>query len=207
MFKTLKYSASLLVLSVAPSLADFDDVGTDYSNAAVDKWSEDSINDYVSMANSFACILKNARPDALPNATYEALISEVQCGLKDEVVNASGVSNRATLSSSTMINSRASATANQEGQFWFNSQTGQKFIGGITMKKSPTDLPPYGAWGLSFYLNQMPEMPPGVTEFTSGVSGTSPMKGYVDISDTAIGNTRIMTMATKRQKSFTQTLP
>ena len=193
MLKILKYSTSLLVLSVAPSLADFDDVGTDYSNAAVEKWSEDSSNDYVSMANSFACILKNARPDALPNATYEALISEVQCGLQDEVVNESGVSNRTTLSSSTLINSRASATANQEGQFWFNSQTGNKFVGGITMKKSPTDLPPYGEWGLSFYLNQMPEMPAGLTEFTSGVNGTSPMKGYVDISDSGGGSVTLKT--------------
>ena len=189
MLKTLKYATSLLVLSVAPSLADFDDVGTDYSNDAVENWSEDSINDYVKMANSFACILQNARPDALPNATYEALISEVECGLQDEEVNLSGVSNRGTLSSSTLVNSRASATAIQEGQFWFNSQTGAKYIGGVTMKQSPTDLPPYGEWGLSFYLNSME----GSAEYTSGVNGTSPSKGYVDISDSGGGSVTLKT--------------
>ena len=141
----LKSSLSIFALLATPALADFDDAGTDYSTATVDKWSEDSINDYVRMANSFACILKNARPDVLPNATYEALIGEVTCGLEDEVVNASGVSNRNTLSSSIVKNSRASATANQEGQFWFNAMGGQRFVGGITVKKSPTDLPPYGA--------------------------------------------------------------
>ena len=179
MLKTLKYSASILVLSVTPSFAEFNDVGTDYSNDAVEKWSEDSINDYVKMANSFACILQNTRPDELPNATYEALISEVECGLEDEEVNGSGISNRGTLSSSTIVNSRASATSNQEGQFWFNSLTGAKYIGGVTMKQSPTDLPPYGEWGLSFYLNSME----GSAEFTSG---TSPSKGYVDISDSGV---------------------
>ncbi|MDB4123296.1 hypothetical protein N9568_02850 [Planktomarina temperata] len=189
MLKTLKYSASILVLSVTPSFAEFNDVGTDYSNAAVNKWSEDSINDYVSMANAFACILQNARPDKLPNATYEALISEVECGLTDEEVNRSGVSNRGTLSSSTMVNSRASATSNQEGQFWFNSLTGAKYIGGLTMKQSPTDLPPYGEWGLSFYLNSME----GSAEFTSGVNGTSPSKGYVDISDSGGGSVTLKT--------------
>ena len=189
MLKTLKYSASILVLSVTPSFAEFNDVGTDYSNAAVDKWSEDSINDYVKMANSFACILQNTRPDELPNATYEALISEVECGLQDEEVNGSGVSNRGTLSSSTIVNSRASATSNQEGQFWFNALTGEKYIGGITMKQSPTDLPPYGEWGLSFYLNSME----GSAEFTGGVNGTSPSKGYVDISDSGGGSVTLKT--------------
>ena len=173
----LKSSLSIFALLATPALADFDDAGTDYSTATVDKWSEDSINDYVRMANSFACILKNARPDVLPNATYEALIGEVTCGLEDEVVNASGVSNRNTLSSSIVKNSRASATANQEGQFWFNAMGGQRFVGGITVKKSPTDLPPYGEWGLSYYMNHTDGN--AIDQFTNA---NSPTKGYVDIA-------------------------
>jgi hypothetical protein len=173
----LKSSLSIFALLATPVLADFDDAGTDYSKATVDKWSEDSINDYVRMANSFACILKNSRPDVLPNATYEALIGEVTCGLEDEIVNASGVSNRNTLSSSTIKNSRASATSNQEGQFWFNAMSGSRFVGGITVKKSPTDLPPYGEWGLSYYMNHQDG------QRTDQYSKTdSPVKGYVDIA-------------------------
>ena len=66
----LKSSLSIFALLATPVLADFDAACTDYSKATVDKWSEDSINDYVRMANSFACILKNSSPDVLPNATY-----------------------------------------------------------------------------------------------------------------------------------------
>ena len=173
----LKSSLSVFALLATPALADFDDAGTDYSNATVDKWSEDSINDYVQMANSFACILKNSRPDVLPNASYEALISEVTCGLEDEVINASGVSNRDTLSSSIIKNSRASSTANQEGQFWFNAMSGSRFVGGITVKQSPTDLPPYGEWGLSYYKNH--EDSDSIDKYTKT---DSPNKGYVDIA-------------------------
>jgi hypothetical protein len=172
----LKCTLSVLAIAASPAWAEFSDAGTDYSNAPVENWSEDSINDYVSMANSFACILKNSRPDALPNASYEALISEVECGLEDEVINASGVSNRPTLSSSILKTSRASNTSNQEGQFWFNAQSGNKFVGGITIKKSPTTLPPYGEWGLSYYKNDNN----GSTD--SFTPDNSPIKGYVDIA-------------------------
>lgn len=171
-----KSTLSVLVVAAIPAWAEFSDTGTEYSSAPVETWSEDSINDYVAMANSFACILKNSRPDVLPNASYEALISEVECGLVDEKINASGVSNRPTLSSSILRTSRASDTSNQEGQFWFNAQSGNKFLGGITIKKSPTTLPPYGEWGLSYYKNDLN----GTTDYFT--SDTSPYKGYVDIA-------------------------
>ncbi len=30
-----------------------------------------------------------------------------------------------------------------------------KFIGDMTIKKSPTDLPPYGEWQMTYYMNDM----------------------------------------------------
>ena len=172
----LKSTLSVLAISASPAWAEFSDAGTEYSNAPLEKWSEDSINDYVSMANSFACILQNSRPDALPKESYEALISEVECGLEEEKINASGVSNRTTLSSSIQKTSRATPTSNQEVQFWFNSSPGDKYIGGVTIKKSPTTLPPYGEWGLSYYKNDSN----GTAD--SYTSSDSPVKGYVDIA-------------------------
>ena len=85
--KTIKLGLSVFVISASPILADYDDVGTDYSKATTEKWSEDRTNDYVEMASSFACIISKSRPDVLFNNSYETLISEVDCGLTAEETN------------------------------------------------------------------------------------------------------------------------
>lgn len=163
-----------------PAFADFSDAGTDYTNATVDKWSEDAINEFVAKANSFACVISNARPDVLPNASFEVLMSEVECGLTDEVINASGLSNKDTLSKSVMKTSRATSTSSQEGEFWFNSIDEMKFIGDVVIKNSPNSLPPYGEWSLSYILDSWGyAIAPNGGEFTAA---NTPIKGYVDIS-------------------------
>ena len=181
--KTIKLGLSVLAISASPILADYDDVGTDYSKAPTEKWSEDRTNDYVKMASSFACIIAKSRPDVLFNNSYEALISEVGCGLADEETNDSGVSNRDTLSSAILKTSRASNTSPQEGSFWFNTEENAKFIGDMTIKKSPTDLPPYGEWQMTYYMNDM--IPDTSDTYTKA---NSPQKGYVKISGLDNGN-------------------
>ena len=181
--KTIKLGLSLFAISASPILADYDDVGTDYSKATTEKWSEDRTNDYVQMASSFACIIAKSRPDVLFNNSYEALISEVGCGLADEETNDSGVSNRDTLSSAILKTSRASNTSPQEGSFWFNTEENAKFIGDMTIKKSPTDLPPYGEWQMTYYMNDM--IPDTSDTYTKA---NSPQKGYVKISGLDNGN-------------------
>ncbi len=79
-------------------------------------------------------MISNARPDVLPNASYEVLMSEVECGLADEVINASGISNKDTLSKSVMTTARASDTAVRRASFWFNSMDDMKFIGDVNIK-------------------------------------------------------------------------
>ena len=181
--KTIKLGLSVFAISASPILADYDDVGTDYSKATTEKWSEDRTNDYVDMASSFACIIAKSRPDVLFNNSYEALISEVGCGLADEETNDSGVSNRDTLSSAILKTSRASNTSPQEGSFWFNTEENSKFIGDMTIKKSPTDLPPYGEWQMTYYMNDM--IPDTSDTYTKA---NSPQKGYVKISGLDNGN-------------------
>ena len=181
--KTIKLGLSVFAISASPILADYDDVGTDYSKATTEKWSEDRTNDYVDMASSFACIIAKSRPDVLFNNSYEALISEVGCGLADEETNDSGVSNRDTLSSAILKTSRASNTSPQEGSFWFNTEENAKFIGDMTIKKSPTDLPPYGEWQMTYYMNDM--IPDTSDTYTKA---NSPQKGYVKISGLDNGN-------------------
>ena len=189
MTNILRYSASILLLSTMPALAQtYSDAGTAYSNATVDQWTEDRINDYVQMADSFACILSKSRPEMMPNATYEALISEVDCGLEDEVINASGVSNRTKLSSSVIKSSKASIASAQEGLFWFDAMSGNKFIGNMILTKGPAASPPYGEWSIGYYMNAM-------TDATSDTftSLTSPIRGYVDIEGQSDGSTILRT--------------
>jgi hypothetical protein len=181
--KTIKLGLSVFVISASPILADYDDVGTDYSKATTEKWSEDRTNDYVEMASSFACIISKSRPDVLFNNSYETLISEVDCGLTAEETNDSGVSNRSILSSAIMKTSRASNTSPQEGSFWFNAQGNAKFIGDMTIKKSPTDLPPYGEWQMTYYMNDI--IPDTSDTYTQA---DAPQKGYVKISGLDNGN-------------------
>ena len=86
MKKNLLLTFSATMLSVASlASADFKAAGTDYSKAlaAKEKWSEDLANDFVSMPNSFACIIANSGGDANPNGKWTALIDEVACGLAD----------------------------------------------------------------------------------------------------------------------------
>ena len=178
-YKLSASALALVAMSGTPVFAQtFNAVGTDYSTAVADKWSEDSINDFVQMANSFSCMINQSAPDKMSNATYETLISEVECKLEDEVINASGVSNKDKLSSSIMKMSRASTTSVQEGQFWFNAQSGFKFAGAMAMSKDAIDVPPYGEWSISYYNNAVTEGHVG-DEFTNA---TTPISGYVDIT-------------------------
>ena len=187
MTNILKFLVCALALFATPALAQsFDDVGTDYSNASIVEWSEDSLNDYVKLADAFTCILSNARIDVLPNAKYEALISEVECGSSDETVNASNVSNRTTLSSSIFRNTRASNISNQESLFWFTGQDGFKFIAGSVIKQSAASSPPYGEWGISYYLNNWIE-----NQGEEYTKDNTPAKGHVDIVAQANGGTLI----------------
>ena len=145
--------------------------GTDYTKAASETWTEDAMNDFLRMANSFACVTKNSRMDLLPNASYEALISEVQCGLAD--LNSTGT-NRDTLTRAVIVSSRASNTSTQEGAAYFDSSSGPKFITSMQFKKGPETFAPYGQWYIGYMMAQL-----AGTDFT--VSNT-PIFGFVDIA-------------------------
>ena len=178
-----KISMSALLCTAflgAPASAEFSDAGTDYTKATVDKWSDDAINDFVSKANSFACVISKARPDVLPNASFEVLMSEVECGLADEEINASGLSNKDTLSKSVMRTARASDTADQTGQFWFNSMDDMKFVGAMNISESTVSYPPYGEWNLSYINNSWDNLT--TTAGDEFNNATTPIKGYVDIA-------------------------
>ena len=170
----LTASASLLLIGGIAS-ADFKASGTAYSKAlaAQEKWTNDAANEFVSMPNSFACIISNSGGDVNPNATWTALIDEVACGLAD----ADPKSKAIKYSRAAMKSSRASSNSAQEVTSWFNAQGGMRYIADVTLKQGAETLAPFGEWYFSFYnagiLNS--------GTWTDYTKDTSTQYGYVDI--------------------------
>mgnify|MGYP001312507680 CR=1 FL=1 len=188
MKKFIIFAISAMAFLPSQGMTQYAGAGTDYTKAASETWTEDAMNDFLGMANSFACISKNSRVDLLPNATYESLISEVQCGLSD--LNSQGT-NRDTLSRSVITSSRASNTSTQEGTNWFDSADGPKFIANMQFKKDPTTFGPYGEWYISYLMAKL-----GSTDFTTT---NSPAIGFVDIRP-GTGSSIVITSADRNRQ-------
>lgn len=188
--------AVISVMAFLPSqgMTQFAGAGTDYTKAASETWTEDAMNDFLAMANSFACMSKNSRVDLLPNASYESLISEVQCGLNE--LNAQGT-NRDTLSRSVITSSRASNTSTQEGTNWFDSSGGPKFIANMQFKKDPTTFGPYGEWYISYLMAKG-----GNTNYTTA---NSPAFGFVDVRP-GTGSSIVITSADRSRQGGSEDL-
>jgi hypothetical protein len=172
-------ATSVSAISIACAAhADFDDSGTDYSVAlaAQEKWAEDAANQFISMPNSFACIIANSGAEVNANGNWTSLIDEVACGLAEGDAQSGGV----TYSRSAMTSSRASAWSPQEVTAFFNSQGEARYIADVTLNKSASETPPFGEWYFSFYnAGQYDEN----TETWSNLTKeTSQEVGYVDIS-------------------------
>jgi len=185
----LTFSASLISLGSVVS-ADFAASGTDYSNALAsqEKWSEDAANEFVTMPNSFACIISNSGADANPNGNWTSLIDEAACGLAEPDPKGATV-----YSSSAMKSSRASNTSPQEVTAWFNAQGGSRYIADVTLKNGADVVAPFGEWYFSFYrageLNS--------STWTTYTKDTAKEFGYVDIGKS--GNDIAILVATEME--------
>ena len=171
----LTLSISLMSLSGMVSAQPYNASGTDYSRAlaAQEKWSEDMANEFVSMPNSFACIISNSGGDVNANAEWTALIDEAACGLAEPDPQGATV-----YSSSAMKSSRANRNSAQEVTAWFNAQGGARYIADVTIRQSASILPPFGEWYFSFY--KAGTLSGGT--WTTYTKDTSTDYGYVDIS-------------------------
>jgi hypothetical protein len=138
----------LLIISLNPSYAAYNDAGTDYSNASVEEWTEDSANELISLPNSFACIIRNSRGDLAQhvNGNWQALIDEAACGLSSD--NSQGGK---SLAKTILTSSRASNTSPQEVTAWFLSSSSDRYIANITVTSDAETAPPFGEWYFSFY--------------------------------------------------------
>ena len=183
------FSTSVVAQYVAPA-------GSDYANATTEVYTEDAMNEFLSMANSFACILKNSRGDltGLSNATWEATIDEVECGMADAPANGQNSKAKAVMKSS-----RASATSPQEASAWFDSSDGMKFTSSMVISKSPAEFGPYGAWYVSYMLREAAfDAASSTTNYTTA---NTKIIGFVDISDA--GDGKILIQSAERGQGFT----
>ena len=183
MFKKFLATCALTTLSIPTGVfAEYNDPGTDYSNAIVNKWTEDQSNEFTKMAASFACILRNTGTGLNANKTWEALMSEKVCGLNDDL-------QPSELSRAFMKSQRLSNTSDQVGEFYFYGSGDRKFVGNLIGKRGPDQFGPYGEWYVSYYLSQVGSQPP-----TPMTHATSNMKGLVDISEPTAGSVSIKTV-------------
>ena len=182
------FSTSVVAQYVAPA-------GSDYAKATTEVYTEDAMNEFLSMANSFACIIKNSRSDltGLSNATWEASIDEVECGLASAPANGQNPKARAVMTSS-----RASATSPQESTAWFASSDGMKFTSSMAVSKSPTEFGPYGAWYVSYMLREMDA--DAASSTTNYTTANTKIIGFVDISDAGAG--KILIQSAERGQGF-----
>jgi len=150
-YKYLKitfFYLSILLFFSNSAISAYNDAGTDYSNAGVEEWTEDSANELISLANSFACIIKNSRGDRAEhvNGSWQALIDEAACGLASD--NSQGGK---SIAKTMLTSSRASDSSPQEVTAWFLSSNSDRYIANVTVTSDAETLPPFGAWYFSFY--------------------------------------------------------
>lgn len=139
---------SIIIFFSNSATAVYNDAGTDYSNASVEEWTEDSANELITLANSFACIIKNSRGDRAEhvNGSWQALIDEAACGLASD--DSQGGK---SIAKTMLTSSRASDSSPQEVTAWFLSSNSDRYIANVTVTSDSETLPPFGAWYFSFY--------------------------------------------------------
>lgn len=168
---------SAVILNAPPLMAAYNDAGTDYSNQSVEEWTEDSANELISLANSFACIIKNSRGDLSQhvNGNWQALIDEVACGLGSD-----NSQNGKQLAKTILTSSRASNSSPQEVTAWFLSSNSDRYIANVTINSDAETLPPFGAWYFSFFQERKGASGSSIDLTTSNLASTD--NGFTSIT-------------------------
>ncbi len=169
-------TASFLLASTS-AFAAYNDAGTAYTTQSAEEWTEDSANELITLANSFACIIKNSRGDLSQhvNGNWQAIIDEAACGLAEN--NSQGGK---SLAKAILTSSRASNTSPQEVTAWFNASGNDRYIANVTITSTADDVPPFGAWYFSFFKERAGASGSSVDLTTSNLASTD--NGFTKIS-------------------------
>lgn len=194
---TLKFSLATGALSLMASSAlaldctDAANSSSDYclAIASQETWTEDSSNDFIRSANSFACVIANSAPGTNANRTYLALISEEACGLADpEDAQNSGT----VYTPGYTVSSWAGAGLTQEIVSYFDSKlSGNQYIANVNLRATADTLPPFGSWYFSYF--QAGSLNDAETAYDYVTPDNSESIGYVDIA--ASGDDVVITSA------------
>ncbi len=166
-----------LTLTSIPAFSAYNDAGTAYTSQSAEEWTEDSANELIQLANSFACIIKNSRGDLSQhvNGNWQAIIDETACGLAQD--NSQGGK---SLAKAILTSSRASNTSPQEVTAFFNAANNDRYIANVTITSTATDVPPFGAWYFSFFKERAGASGSSIDLTTSNLSSTD--NGFTKIS-------------------------
>ncbi|MDC0499799.1 hypothetical protein OAN58_02885 [Paracoccaceae bacterium] len=188
---TLKFSLVTGALSLMASSAVALDCtaaansSSDYclAVASQESWTEDSANDFIQGANSFACVIANSAPGTNANRTYLALISEEACGLNEPDPDAK--SSATVYTPGYTVSSWAGEGLTQEVVTYFDSiVSGNRYIANVNLRKTAETLEPFGSWYFSYYLaGGVIDEDAEVLEYESYTPSDGGDYGYVDIAE------------------------
>jgi hypothetical protein len=198
---TLKFSLATGALSLMASSAVALDCtaaansSSDYclAVASQESWTEDSANDFIQGANSFACVIANSAPGTNANRTYLALISEEACGLNEPDPDAK--SSATVYTPGYTVSSWAGEGLTQEVVTYFDSiVSGNRYIANVNLRKTSETLAPFGSWYFSYYMaGGVVDEDAEVLEYEYYTPSEGGDYGYVDIAESGSDVTIVST--------------
>ena len=196
---TLKFSLATGALSLIASSAVALDCtaaansSSDYclAVASQESWTEDSANDFIQGANSFACVIANSAPGTNANRTYLALISEEACGLS----NPEDAQNSGTVyTPGYTVSSWAGTNLTQEVVTYFDSISGNQYIANVNLRKTAEAVAPFGSWYFSYYkAGEVVDVDAEEPEYEYYTPDEGGDYGYVDIAESGSDVTIVST--------------
>ena len=108
----------ILALINGQAYSAFDDNNTDYSLAKTAEFTKDQAAEGLRMTNGFVCIVQNTGGSTRPNATWQARIDQIKCGLANPDANNP---KKKLFADVTLTSTRASDTSNQDVVAYFYS--------------------------------------------------------------------------------------
>jgi len=146
----LFFASALSLTLIQPTLAAYNDPGTDYSAqlalaSARTPWVNHPSNSAVGLADVMACILSDSGV-GLPgyaNKTWVAYVNEQKCDLTDQ-------SDTTTYAKMTITSSMASTSSTQDIVAWAEFSDKARFVVNAQVSASESDQGPWGLWSFRF---------------------------------------------------------
>ena len=189
-----------LPLMVSSLMADYNDAGTDYSNASNQSWFEDASKQALNLANAFVCIIKNSNADTRPNGTWRYLIDETDC------FDGGGNPQWADVIN---VSTRASNTSDQEVVAYFTTSLGDNYVVNASFNNDEDSAMGNLTMLFRFYQaygeNMRGGSGPDLRE-SGYVEGQGPDIGYVEVVVEDYNNDGVLDTVIRSAETFTDSV-